>query len=160
MALHLSVVGGYDVAPEVLADAEQVGRLAAEAGFVVVTGGRGGVSAAASRGAAGVGGVALGILPGTDRAEANEWCTHVVATGLGLTRNALVAMNGDVVVALDGSYGTLSEVAHALLDGTPVIGLGTWTLARHGRTDDGIVPAASPADAVTRARALVGSPPG
>ena len=155
-AVHLSVVGGYDVAPEVLDVAEEVGRLAATAGFVVVTGGRGGVSAAASRGAAGAGGVALGILPGADRSEANEWCTHIVATGLGLTRNALVAMNGDAVVALDGSYGTLSEIAHALLAGTPVVGLGTWVLERAGRADDGLIPASSPAGAVERVRALLG----
>ncbi len=127
---YVSVIGGYEVAPDVLAAAEEVGRGLAEAGAIVVTGGRGGVSEAASKGAYEAGGTTVGILPGSDRAEANPFLTVAVATGIGLTRNALVAMNGDVVVALDGSFGTLSELAHALLAGTPVIGLGAWRLQR------------------------------
>lgn len=148
MPHHLSVVGGDDVDESVLAAADEVGRLAAEAGLVVVTGGRGGVSAAACRGAATAGGVAIGILPGTDRSQANPWCTHAVVTGLGHTRNALVAMNGDAVVALDGAWGTLTEIAHARLLGRPVIALGTWEVAPADGGGDGIVRVATPPEAI------------
>ena len=154
---HVSVVGGYDVDDGVLADAEQVGRLAAAAGLVVVTGGRGGVSAAACRGASGAGGTAIGILPGTDRAEANPWCTHTVLTGLGDTRNALVAMNGDAVVALGGAWGTLSEIAHARLLGRPVVGLGTWAPAPAPGGDAGIHRVATPGEAIEVVLARLGA---
>ncbi len=153
---YVSVIGGYDVAPDVLAAAEEVGRGLAAAGAVVVTGGRGGVSEAASKGAVEAGGTTVGILPGTDRSEANPYLTVAVCTGIGLTRNALVAMNGDVVIALDGSFGTLSELAHALLAGTPVVGLGAWHLERESGSerddvDDPILRVASPAAAVAAA---------
>ena len=95
---------------------------------MVVTGGRQGVAAAVCRGAVEAGGLTVGILPGRDRAEANPWVTVAVPTGLGETRNALVVMGADAVIAFPGVYGTLSEVAFALLAGTPVVGLGTWTL--------------------------------
>ncbi|MCU0271170.1 MAG: LOG family protein [Acidimicrobiales bacterium] len=148
---YVSVIGGYDADPATLADAEEVGRLLAEAGSVVVTGGRSGVSAAASKGAAEAGGVALGILPGRDRSQANPWLTYAVTTGLGDTRNALVAMNGDAVIALDGAYGTLSEMAHALNEGKTVIGLGAWQLRRAGTDDAAVVQVATAAEAVAAA---------
>ncbi|MFN8038290.1 MAG: TIGR00725 family protein [Acidimicrobiales bacterium] len=158
---YVSVIGGYDVAPEVLAAAEEVGRGLASSGAVVVTGGRGGVSEAASKGAFEAGGTTIGILPGTDRSEANPYLTVAVCTGIGLTRNALVAMNGDVVIALDGAFGTLSELAHALLAGTPVVGFGTWRLDREPDSDrveaeDPIVRVPTPAAAVEAALRAVG----
>jgi uncharacterized protein (TIGR00725 family) len=125
-----------------VADAEAVGRGLAEAGDVtVVTGGLGGVMAAASRGAQRAGGVTVGLLPGTDRADANPWVDVAVPTGLGEARNALVVRSADVVVAIGGAYGTLSEIALALKTGTPVIGLRTWAI-------DGVIEVASPDDAV------------
>ena len=153
MARYVAVIGGYEVDDGVLARAEEIGLLLAGHGVVVVTGGRSGVSAAASRGATAAGGVAIGLLPGTDRSEANPWLTYAVTTGLGDTRNALVVMNGDAVIALDGAAGTLSEIAHALLLGRPVIGLGTWDLRRAGRDDDPIVRVATPQEAVAAALA-------
>jgi hypothetical protein len=138
---HISVVGGYDADPAVGREAEAVGRLLAEAGAVVVTGGREGVAAAVSRGAVSAGGTTVGILPGRDRSEANEWVQVAVPTGLGETRNALVVLGADAVIAFPGRYGTLSEVALALVDGTPVVGLGTWDI-------DGVVTARGPDDAV------------
>jgi uncharacterized protein (TIGR00725 family) len=108
--------------------AEDVGRGLGSAGAVVVCGGRGGVLEAACRGAAGAGGMAVGILPGADRGEANEFVTVAIATGLGEARNALVAQAADALVAVGGAYGTLSEIALALAAGTPVVGLDSWEI--------------------------------
>jgi uncharacterized protein (TIGR00725 family) len=145
------VVGGYEVDATTSAAAETVGRLLAQVGAVLVTGGRRGVAEAASRGAMQAGGLTVGILPGRDRAEANPWVQVAVPTGLGDTRNAMVVMGADAVIAFAGQYGTLSEVAFALLAGTPVVALGSWELALAGRPDKAIERAADPADAVARA---------
>jgi uncharacterized protein (TIGR00725 family) len=147
-ARHVSVVGGYDAGDEVLALAEEVGRLLAQRGCVVVTGGRRGVAEAASRGAVLAGGTTVGILPGTRRSEANPYVTVAVPTGLGETRNALVVMDAHAVIALPGAYGTLSEVAHALLAGRRVVVLGDegWAVA-------GTVAAGSAVEAVELALA-------
>ncbi|HEY3050345.1 MAG TPA: TIGR00725 family protein [Gaiellaceae bacterium] len=101
--------------------AEEVGRLLAERGCTVVTGGRGEVMAAAARGAKAAGGTTIGILPGARRADANEWIDHAVATGLGHMRNFAVAASGDAVIAVGGKWGTLSEIAFAKLLGRPVV---------------------------------------
>jgi uncharacterized protein (TIGR00725 family) len=150
-SVQVAVVGGYEVGPDTLAAAEDVGRLLAINGAVLVTGGRRGVAEAASRGASEAGGLTVGILPGRDRAEANPWVQVAVPTGLGDTRNALVVMGADAVIALAGQYGTLSEMAFALVAGTPVIALGSWEVALDGRFDESIERAADPADAVARA---------
>ena len=141
-ARHVAVVGGYEATPEVLALAEEVGRRLAQRGCILVTGGRRGVAEAASRGAVLAGGTTVGILPGTSRAEANPYVTVAVPTGLGETRNALVVMGADAVIALPGAYGTLSEVAHALLAGTRVVSLDPAAGVA------GLVPASSAAEAV------------
>jgi uncharacterized protein (TIGR00725 family) len=138
---YVAVIGGTLADTRALAQAEEVGRLLAEAGAVLVTGGRDGIAEAACKGAAEAGGTAVGILPSRHRAEANPWVTVAVPTGLGETRNALVVMDVDAVIAFPGAFGTLSELAHALLAGTPVIGLGTWDL-------EPIVEATDAADAV------------
>jgi uncharacterized protein (TIGR00725 family) len=124
--------------------AEQVGRGLAEAGAIVVTGGRAGVMAAASRGAASAGGVVVGILPGEDRNEANEWVSVALPSGLGELRNGLVVRAADAVVAVGGAYGTLSEIALALARGLAVVGVDTWGI-------DGIEHVVSPPAAVERA---------
>jgi uncharacterized protein (TIGR00725 family) len=93
------------------------------------------------------------LLPGTDRAAANEWVSVAIPTGLGEARNSLVTRAADVIVAIAGEYGTLSEIAFALKDGKPVIGLGTWEL---GRDPDPIQRASDPAEAVALALAAVG----
>lgn len=103
-----------------------VGRGLATHGAVVVTGGLGGVMAAASRGAASAGGTAVGLLPGADREQANEWVTVAIPTGLGELRNGLVVRAADALVAVGGGYGTLSEIALALKAGKRVVGVGTW----------------------------------
>jgi uncharacterized protein (TIGR00725 family) len=121
--------------------AEEVGRLLARRGAVVVCGGLGGVMEAACRGASGVGGLAVGILPGLDRGAANPHVSVAVATGLGEARNALVVRAADALIAVGGAYGTLSEIALALKAGKPVIGLGTWEI-------DGVERAGEPEAAV------------
>ena len=133
--------------------AEELGRRLAEAGAVVLCGGLGGVMAAACRGARAAGGRTVGILPGTDRAAANPWVEIALATGLGEARNTVIVHAADVVVAVGGEYGTLSEVAFALKVGRPVVGVGTWTLTRgDGRADTGIRRAAGAEEAVRLAR--------
>jgi len=150
----VAVVGSSASDPTTDAAAEEVGRLLALAGAVLVCGGLGGVMEAACRGAAGAGGLTVGILPGDDRAPANRWARVVIPTGLGELRNGLVVRAADSLIAIGGEYGTLSEVALALKIGRPVVGLGTWGLRRpDGREDDGIERAADPRDAVRRALA-------
>ena len=138
---QVAVVGAGDAGAEQRAAAEEVGRLLAEAGAVVVTGGRGGVMEAASKGASQAGGLTIGILPGSDRREANEYVRAVVPTGMGEARNALVVRAADALVAVGGEWGTLSEIALARKAGKPVVGVGSWEL-------DGVEQAASPAEAV------------
>ena len=108
--------------------AEEVGRLLARRGAVVVCGGLGGVMEAACRGASREGGTTVGVLPGLDRGAANPFVSVAVATGLGEVRNALVVRAADALIAVGGVYGTLSEIALALKAGKPVIGLGTWEI--------------------------------
>jgi uncharacterized protein (TIGR00725 family) len=97
------------------------------------------VMEAVCRGARSAGGLTVGILPGRDRRDANRFVEVAVPTGLGEARNALVVRAADAVVAVGGAYGTLSEIAFALKAGTPVVGLGTWELARGGERDDGVI---------------------
>jgi uncharacterized protein (TIGR00725 family) len=124
--------------------AAEVGRLLAERGAVVVCGGRGGAMEAACRGAKDAGGLTVGILPGSDRAEANPYVDVVLPTGLGEARNALVVGAADVVIAIGGGYGTLSEIALALKARKRVIGVGTWEI-------EGVTAAESPGAAVAAA---------
>jgi uncharacterized protein (TIGR00725 family) len=152
-ATYVAVVGPGVASAEDAADAEEVGRLLARAGAVVVCGGSTGVMEAASRGAAGEGGTVVGILPGFDRAEANPFVTIAIPTGMGEMRNALIARTADAMIAVGGEFGTLSEIAFALKIGVPVIGLRTWDLVRRGRPVEGIAPAESPAGAVAQALA-------
>lgn len=101
--------------------AEEVGRLLAERGATVVTGGLGEVMAAASRGAKSAGGTTIGILPGETRTEGNQWLDYVVVTGIGHGRNLAVVASGDAVIAVGGRYGTLAEIGFALTLGRPVV---------------------------------------
>jgi uncharacterized protein (TIGR00725 family) len=124
----VAVVGPGDASPAEIESAELIGRGIAQGGDVLVCGGLGGVMAAACRGAAQAGGTTVGLLPGADRRAGNEWLTVAIPTGLGELRNGLVVRAADVVVAVGGAYGTLSEIALALKAGRPVIGLRTWDI--------------------------------
>ncbi|MDR5671703.1 putative Rossmann fold nucleotide-binding protein [Halalkaliarchaeum sp. AArc-CO] len=143
--MRVSVIGGSSVSDRTAARAEAVGRLLAERGHVVVCGGLGGVMEAVCRGAREVGGETIGILP-TDRPEdANDYVETPIATGLGHARNALVVMNGDAVIAIDGGPGTLSEIGLAGVFDRPIAGLDT-----HDVSDvTGIEPVNTPEAAVT-----------
>ncbi len=125
---YVAVVGPGDASREQIEAAEWIGRGLAQRSTVLVCGGLGGVMAAACRGAVSAGGLTVGILPGLDRADANAWVQVAIATGLGELRNGLVVRAADVVIAIGGAYGTLSEVALALKSGVPVVGLDTWAI--------------------------------
>jgi uncharacterized protein (TIGR00725 family) len=127
----VSVVGSGEASGELYEKAREVGRLVAGRGGTVVCGGRSGVMEAAARGATEAGGIAIGILPDEDRKEANEYLTYSVATGTGHARNLAVVCSGDVVVAVGGEYGTLSEIGLALKVGRPVVALMSWDLGEH-----------------------------
>jgi len=147
VARQVSVVGSGS---EWEAAAEEVGRLLAERGCTVVTGGLGEVMAAAHRGAKQAGGTTLAILPGEQHAAANRWADHVVVTGIGHARNLAVAASGEAVIAVGGSWGTLAEIAFARRLGRPVVALaGAPSVA-------GVETAAAPGDAVERVLGLLG----
>jgi len=124
--MYVSIIGGQDCEMDTLVLAEEVGRRVAGMNAILVTGGLEGIMKAASKGAREMGGVVMGILPGEDRSRANKYCTYVIVTGLGHLRNALVVRSADIVIAIDGSYGTLSEIALAKIYDKPVYGLRTW----------------------------------
>jgi uncharacterized protein (TIGR00725 family) len=132
------------------AAAVEVGRLLAERGCVVVTGGLDEVMAWALRGAREAGGTTLAILPGESHAAATEWDDHVVVTGIGHARNLAVAASGDAVIAVGGSWGTLAEIGFAMRLGRPVVVL------EGGPTVDGVPRAATPAEAVDRVLGALG----
>jgi uncharacterized protein (TIGR00725 family) len=127
-ARYVAVVGPGQATRAHEQTAEDVGRLLAERGAILLCGGLGGVMAAACRGAAEASGVTVGLLPGADRAAANQWVTVAIPTGLGELRNGLLVRAADAVIAVGGGYGTLSEVALALKADKPVIGLNTWAI--------------------------------
>jgi uncharacterized protein (TIGR00725 family) len=146
--VQVSVIGSGEEHEE---RAEEVGRLLAERGATVVTGGLGEVMAAASRGAKSAGGTTVGILPGEMRTDANPWIDHVVVTGTGHARNLAVVASGDSVIAVGGRYGTLAEIGLALTLGRPVVVL------EPGWEVEGTKRAQTPAEAVEQA--LAAGPP-
>ena len=123
--MFVAVIGSAHCSAQVAALAEKVGREIARCGAVLVCGGRGGVMAAACRGAKDEGGLTVGILPGVDRAQANPYVDVPIVTGLGEARNAIIVRSADAVIAISGGYGTLSEIGLARKMGRPVVGLET-----------------------------------
>ncbi|MFL5898149.1 MAG: TIGR00725 family protein [Solirubrobacterales bacterium] len=156
---QVAVIGasGAEEGSEPWALAEEVGRRLAEAGVVVVCGGGGGVMEAASRGAAEAGGEAIGILPGTSPEDANQYCTHAVATGIGQARNLAVVASGESVIAIGGEWGTLSEIGFARVIGHRVVALRGWELNGPERMagGPGVVPAETAQAAVAAALAAL-----
>jgi len=127
MKKRISVIGAGTCGPDIEAVAERLGVLIAQGGFDLVCGGRLGVQRAACRGAKSAGGLTVGILPGLDFSQANEFVDVPILTGLGHMRNYLVVKNGDVAVAVEGGAGTLSEIGLALKSGIPVVAIGRWS---------------------------------
>jgi len=147
----IAVIGGGQCSKGEARLAEEVGRELAKRGAILVCGGLGGVMEAACKGASSEGGVTIGILPGDNRQLANPHVQIPIVTGMGHARNIAVVKSAEAVIAICGSYGTLSEIAHALQSGIPVIGLNTWSLSRNGQPYNSIIPAQSPAEAVNKA---------
>ena len=153
---YAAVVGPSDAGAETARLAHEVGRGLAAAGFTIVTGGQGGAMEAASNGAHEAGGTVVGVLPGTDRSGANRDADITVVTGIGHARNLAVVASADVVVAVGGGWGTLSEIGLAGVLGRPVVALAGWRLGHAGPLPEGVHEAGSAEDAVTRAVALAG----
>jgi uncharacterized protein (TIGR00725 family) len=150
----IAVIGNSSYSPKEAKLAESVGELLAQRGVTVICGGLGGVMEAVCRGAKSKGGLTVGILPGQDASTANPWVDIPVVTGLSEARNVAVVKSAQAVIAIGGSYGTLSEIAYALKSNIPVIGLNTWSLSRNGRKDDSIIRVQSAAEAVDKAISL------
>lgn len=150
----IGVIGDSSCSPEEAKLAENVGELLAQRGVIVVCGGLGGVMEGVCRGAKSKGSLTVGILPGQDSSMANPWVDIPVVTGLGEARNVVVVKSAQAVIAIGGNYGTLSEIAYALKNSIPVIGLNTWSLSRNGREDDSIIKVRSVTEAVDKAISL------
>ena len=142
---YVAVVGSGVATGELYEKAREVGKLVARRGGIVVCGGLSGVMEGAARGATENGGTAIGVLPDEDRDRASGYLSYSVATGSGQARNLAVVCSGDVVIAVGGEYGTLSELGLALKMGRPVVSLGSWDLGDH------VILARSPAGAVAAA---------
>ncbi len=126
----IGVIGVAEASSAEEKSAEAVGRLIDEQGHTLICGGRGGVMAAACRGAYDGGGIAVGILPGTSPDEANPWVTIPIATGLGEARNAIITRAAHALIAIGTGWGTLSEIALAVKMGKPVVALGSAPFLR------------------------------
>ena len=147
-SLLISVIGGSDPGPKALKQAEQVGQELAKRGVVVVCGGLSGVMEAVCKGAKKAGGTTIGILPGSEPDSANPYVDIPLCTDLGYARNFLVVKAGRAAIAIDGAFGTMSEIGHALAANIPVIGLNTWAFSINGKQIKSIIIAENPVDAV------------
>jgi uncharacterized protein (TIGR00725 family) len=141
----IAVVGAGKCSKKLRDMAAEIGRYIAENGGVLICGGLGGVMEGAARGAKEAGGVTIGVLPNETRDEANEYIDHVIATGLGDARNMIVVRSADAVIALPGKYGTLTEMAFALLAEIPVVSVSAWKLGEEVEQVDDPVKAAAAA---------------
>jgi uncharacterized protein (TIGR00725 family) len=149
--VYLAVVGSSTTSKDTSATAEALGAAIAGRGARLVCGGLGGVMEAACKGARSAGGMTIGILPGLEHEAANPYVDVTIPTGMGEMRNALIVRAAHAVIAVSGEFGTLSEIAFALRTDTPVVGLDTWELARHGEPVDAILRAGDPESAVSLA---------
>ncbi len=124
----IAVIGGSEPDEKSLKIAEEVGSLIAQKGAVLITGGMGGVMNAASRGAKNANGLVIGILPTDNKAHANPYIDIPIVTGMSEARNIIIARTCDCAVAINGKYGTLSEIAYCLMFNVPVVGINTWDI--------------------------------
>lgn len=149
MKTNIAVVGGKEADKKSLKDAYEVGKLVAAHGWILITGGMGGVMEAASKGAKENGGIVVGILPGKTKEEANPYIDIAILTAMSHARNAIIVRSADFIVAVDGSYGTLSEIALALNINKPVVGINTWNIK-------GVIPVKTPLDAINKIKENLG----
>ncbi len=152
---YLGVIGSASSSQKLDEMAAEVGFYLAQAGAVLICGGRGGVMEAAARGASRAGGMVVGLLPGEDKRGGNSFLSLALATGLGEARNAVIARACDAVIAVGGGYGTLSEIGFCLKMGKPVIGLDSWELPGKDGRGSAIIKVSSPSEAIKRAMALI-----
>jgi len=150
----IAVIGSRLCTVEEARIAEEVGQELAKKNAVLICGGMGGIMEAACRGAKSNGGITVGILPGDLKHEANPYVQIPIVTGMGYARNAMIVKSSHAVIAISGSFGTLSEIAFALQSGIPVIGIDTWSLAKNEQQDSSIVAANSAIEAVKLALEL------
>jgi len=152
-AMIIAVIGGEEASPEVARLAEEVGRELARRGCTIVCGGGAGVMEAACRGARAEGGHTIGILPGHNAAESppNDYVEFPIFTGLGYARNSTVVLSAQAVIAIDGAYGTLSEIAYALIHDVPIVGLDTWHFSYPGHDAERMPRAKDAVDAAKKA---------
>jgi len=146
--ITVSVIGSHDANPRIDEIAYQVGQMIARQGAVLVCGGLDGVMAAAARGAKEAGGLTIGLLPGTDKADANPYIDIALPSSFGYARNAMVACSADIIIALPGSHGTNSEICYGLVYNRPVIDLGGWKVK-------GMIPADNVEDAEEELREFI-----
>ena len=149
--MRIGVVGAAQCSSGTAEMARQVGKFIAERGATLICGGLGGVMRAAAKGAKEGGGLTIGILPGSSEKDANPYIDIPIPTGLGHARNVLVVQSSHAVIAVKGSYGTLSEIAIALKTHIPIVGLNSWNI------DDRVLPADNPEHAVETAFSLIGN---
>jgi uncharacterized protein (TIGR00725 family) len=154
---YVAVCGGSVFEEEAAQLAREVGAALAREGAIVMCGGGGGVMEAVCEGARSEAGMTIGFLPGDKRDEANGFVDIAIPTGLGEMRNMLLVRASDVVIAISGEFGTLSEVAYALRLGIPVVGLNTWELRKNGERSTAIINATSAGEAVNAALGLAGA---
>ncbi len=147
--IQIGVIGARYCSDKIARIAEELGRLIAEEGWVLISGGHGGVMEAASKGAFDEGGVTIGILPESSEAKANPYLTHVIKTGISEARNLLIVLSSDAIAAVDGKYGTLSEIALALARKKCVLGIETWDIP-------GVEKVEGPKQAVKRIKEILG----
>lgn len=126
--MRIGVIGGEDGSDEALRLAFEVGQQLALRGHTLICGGRGGVMREACRGAKDAGGLTVAVLPGDDASEANNYVDVPIVTGIGFARNSIIARTAQALIAVEGRYGTLSEIAFAFIADRPVVGLRTWEL--------------------------------
>ena len=146
--IQIGVIGGRFCRDKVARIAEELGRLIAEQGWTLICGGRGGVMEAACKGAIKAGGVTIGVLPDSSDSKANPYLTHLILTGMGEGRNVIIVHSADALVAVDGKYGTLSEIALALARRKPILGIGSWDIP-------GIEDVQTPQEAIRRLKELI-----
>ena len=139
---RVGLIGGNAPDDKSLKDAETMGKLIAQNGYILVNGGMGGVMEASAKGAKSANGFIIAIIPGRYRGEANQYSDIVIPTGLGYIRNPLVVINSDILVAIDGSFGTLSEIAYAKIYNRTVYGLNTWNV-------EGVIPLSTPEEVIS-----------
>lgn len=141
--VNVAVIGGHKCSNEEFKIAMKLGELIAEEGWILITGGLSGIMEAACKGAKRKGGITVGILPGLSKEDANPYVRVSLPTGIGFARNVLIARMADYFIAIEGKYGTLSEIALALNEGKKVFTINSWDI-------EGVVPVKSPEEAINR----------